>query len=93
MISTAKKAREHVMKIKAEMNEFLEKKAQHELRKKEPKELSLVDHMNSKGMISNWTARKSLAHHYGIKNYAGTRDQHGKMVAILNGNIQHDTTE
>lgn len=92
MISTPKKARQHLFKIKEEMNEFLQKKANHEMMKNQPKVLSLVDHMNSQGMHSNWIARKTLADHYGIKNYAGTKEQNGRILAILHGNTQHNAT-
>lgn len=93
MISTPKKAHQHLFKMRGEMEEFLRRKQEHDFRKSQPKQLSLVDHMNAKGLESNWTTRKKLASQYGIKDYAGTSHQHGRMLAILQNAAPSNPTE
>lgn len=86
LISTPKKAHKKLLKMRSEMDEFLSKKDEHDLRKSQPKELSFVDHLSAIGHPSDWTSRRKLAEKFGIKDYVGTSHQHGRMQAILNAN-------
>lgn len=49
----------------------------------QPKELGLVDWMNSKGMDSSYSNRAKLAKEYRISNYSGESDQNIKLLDLL----------
>lgn len=84
LISTPKKAFKHLHKIKNEMHKALQDRQDHEIRKMQPKKLSLVDHMNSMGFPSHFTARQTLAKKFGMKKYAGTSHENERLLAIIN---------
>lgn len=84
LVVTPKKAREHIHKIKGEMEKIVAEKQQHDFNKaNRPTQLSLVDHMNAKGMLSHWTARRQMAEKFGINPYHGTTQQNSRLLAIL----------
>ena len=85
IISTPHKAIQHLNKIRSEFEQIKANKLAHEQRKAQPPQLSLVDHMNARGMNSNFTVRSELAKQFGMKEYHGTTAHNARLLAILQG--------